>query len=246
MIQSPLEDFVAKGSFAVWLLIWGVRGVYMFLRSEPRWLTLIRAFVLGIFSIILISTGAVSFYRSHSAPVDLNDPNLNWKLLKGGQHVVMDIDFLAGQYMHTTSDGAEKYRDYLMPHIVYYEEKDLYIMTNFIGVKLNNGSRTDYATADTIISNSQKWWNDTTGTVEYNTTTLHMDGYLQKMDEDQLSYSKEFLREGGFSEEDISIKLVPYYICNNSSSGHILIILGIVTALAGAGLTIFALKKKMD
>lgn len=218
----------------------------MFLKSEPRWLILIRAVVLGILSIVLIGYGAVSFYRSHSAPVDLNDPDLNWSQLKSGQHVVMDIDFLAGQYMYTSSDGMDKYRDYLMPHIVYYEEQDMYIMTSFIGVKLNNESRTDYATADTIISNSQKWWNDTTGTVEYNTTVLHMDGFLQKMDADQLSYSKEFLLEGGFDESDISIKLVPYYICNNSNGGAILLILGVVTALAGAGLTIYAIKKKEE
>lgn len=214
------------------------------LRSEPRWLTLIRAFVLGIFSIVLISNGAISFIRSHTAPVDLNDPDLNWRDLKSGQHVVMDIDFLVGQYMHTTSDGAEKYRDYLMPQMVYYEEKDLLVFTSFIGVKLNNGSRTDYDTADTIVNNSYKWWNDTTGTVEYNTTTLHMDGYLQKMDDSQLQYAKQFLLESGYSEADVSIKLVPYYICNNSSAGHILIILGVVTALLGAGLTIYALKKK--
>ena len=219
----------------------------MFLKSEPRWLTLIRAFVLGIFSIILIGNGAVSFYRSHSTPVDLNDPDLNWIDLKAGQHVVMDIDFLAGQYMYTKSDnGVEKYRDYLMPHIVYYQEKDMYFMTNFIGVKLNSGTPGDYATADTIINNSQRWWGDTTGTVEYNTTTIHMDGYLQKMNANQLSYSKEFLLDCGYSEGDIMIKLVPYYICNNSNGGAILLILGVVTALAGAGLTLYAIKKKAD
>ena len=211
------------------------------LRNEPKILTLVKCVALGIVSIVLLTYGGITYYRVHQKPIDLNDSHKDWSQLRNGQHVEMDVDILIGQYMYTMNNGTEIDRDYLMPHLVYDSYSDFYTCDRLLGVKINSSY---FSTADTIVNNTEAWLRDRGENVEYNTVTIHIDGYLQKMDNDQLKYAKEAMAQAGFTPHDIASMLVPYYICDNASSGGVILALGGFSMLCTLGLTFYALKKE--
>lgn len=216
-------------------------GVGLF--REPKSFSIFRGVLIGIAGLVMIVLGVIDIVRINQKPIDLNDTHMDWTQLHSGQHVQMDIDVLIGQYMYTTDNGSEVSRDYLMPHVVYDSHNDRYSIDRVIGVKVNRSSG-DFETAETIVDNTVEWWLDKTGTVEYNTVTIHVDGYLQKMNSDQLKYAKEAMTAAGFTPHDLAAMIVPYYISDNSSSGKILLLCGSIFIVAGAALTVYGLKKK--
>lgn len=216
-------------------------GVGLF--REPKVITIVRGALIGIIGLVFIVLGIIDIVRINQKPINLNDTHMDWTQLHTGQHVEMDIDVLIGQYMYTTDNGSEISRDYLMPHVIYDSHNDRYSIDRVIGVKVNHSSG-DFETAETIVNNTVAWWLDKSGTAEYNTVTIHVDGYLQKMNADQLKYAKEAMTAAGFTPHDLAAMIVPYYICDNSSSGKIFLICGAIFILASAGVTVYGLKKK--
>lgn len=211
--------------------------------SEPKLMTIVRGAILTIFGIVLIVIGAIGIVRMNAKPIDLNDTHMDWNQLSNGQHVEMDVDILIGQYMTTSENGNEISRDYLMPHISYDSHNNEYQMDRVIGVKINKSSG-DFETAERIVDNTVVWWRDRSGNVEYNTVTIHIDGYLQKMNDDQIKYAKEGMSAAGFTPHDIASMLIPYYISDNSSSGQIFMVVGIIVFLAGASVVMYGVFKK--
>ena len=213
------------------------------LKSEPRAVTISKGVVIIILGIVMAVLGGRDIIRINAKPIDLNDTHMDWNQLKSGQHVEMDIDVLIGQYMYTTDNGAEISRDYLMPHINYDSHNDIYTIDRVIGVKINRSSG-DFDTADAIVNNTRNWWNDRTGAVNFNTVTIHVDGYLQKLDDNQMKYAREAMTNAGFTPHDLASMIVPYYICDNSSAGPVLLGIGISCLFLGAGLGIYGFKKE--
>ncbi len=214
---------------------------FLTLRNEPKAFTLVRCVILGILSVFLLVSGGINYARVHKKPIDLNETHMDWNQLENGQHVQMDVEVLIGEYMYQTYNGEETSRDYLMPHIIYDSHNNYYTMDRAIGVKIN---REYFDTADTIVDNSVAWLRDRSGNTPPNTVTIHIDGYLQKMNDDQLKYCKEAMTAAGYTAHDLAATIVPYYICDNANSGFVLLICGIISAIGTAGLTIYALKKK--
>lgn len=208
-----------------------------------RSITIFRGAVIIIIGIVFIVLGIIDIIRINAKPIDLNDTHMDWTQLQNGQHVQMDIDVLIGQYMYTTDNGSEISRDYLMPHVVYDPHNDNYSIDRVIGVKVNRSSG-NFDTAETIVANTVNWWLDKTGTVEYNTVTIHVDGYLQKMNSDQLKYAKEAMTAAGFTPHDLAAMIVPYYISDNSSSGRILLLCGAIFLLCGICVSVYGIKKR--
>lgn len=211
--------------------------------NEPKVMTLVRGAILTVFGIVMIVLGTIGLIRINAKPIDLNDTHMDWNQLHNGQHVEMDVDCLIGQYMKTTDNGREISRDYLMPHLNYDPHNDRYTIDRVIGIKINSSSG-NFNTADTIVSNSTAWWLDRSGNVGYNTVTIHIDGYLQKLNDDQIKYMKEAMTAAGFTPHDLAAMIVPYYISDNSSSGQVLLVVGIIVFLAGACVTSYGAFKK--
>ena len=210
--------------------------------KEPKAVTIVRGALISIIGIVILIMGIVGLVRINADPIDLNDTHMDWNQLHNGQHVEMDVDVLIGQYMTTTDNGTEVARDYLMPHIT-HESNNYYGMDRVIGVKINRSSG-DFDTADTIVNNTVLWWRDRSGDTEYNTVTIHVDGYLQKMDDNQIKFAKEAMTAAGFTPHDLASMIVPYYISDNSSSGQILLVIGIICTLVGASVIVFGATKK--
>ena len=213
----------------------------MLLFKEPKIITIVRSAVLGIISVIFIVMGIIGVVRVNKDPIDLNDTHMDWNQLQNGQHVEMDVNILIGYYMTTTNNGRETQRDYLMPHVIYDSHNNYYSMDRLIGVKINSS---DINTADTIVNNTASWWRARSGEAPYNTVTIHVDGYLRKMTDEQIRYAREAMNAAGFTAHDQAAMIVPYYISDNSSSGSAFLICGIITAICSAGLLIYAIKKK--
>ncbi len=217
--------------------------MFFFLRNEPKVMTLIRTGLIAVFAIVMIVLGTIDVIRINQKPIDLNETHKDWNQLTAGTHVEMDVDILIGQYMTTTDNGAEVSRDYLMPHLNYDSHNDYYDIDRVIGVKINRSSG-NFETADRIVDNTVAWWNDRTGNVEYNTVTIHIDGYLQKMNGSQEKYVREAMEAAGFTPHDMASMLVPYYISDNSSSGKILLLCGFIALIAAGGLGFYAIRKQ--
>ena len=215
--------------------------MFFFLRNEPRIVTLVRCGFLAILTIALLIMGTVDLIRMNAKPIDLNETHMDWNYLESGQHVEMDVDILIGAYMTTSRDGRETERDYLMPHVEYDSYNDYYDIDRVIGVKVNSA---DIPTAETIVANTERWWRDSSGTVEYNTVTIHIDGYLKKMNGSQIEYCREAMTEAGFTPHDLASMIVPYYISDNEHMGVLFLVIGGICAVCTAFLTIYAFKKK--
>lgn len=217
--------------------------MFFFLRNEPKVMTLIRTGLLAVIAIVMIVLGTIDMIRINQKPIDLNETHKDWNQLTTGTHVEMDVDILIGQYMTTTDNGAEVSRDYLMPHLNYDPHNDYYDIDRVIGVKINRASG-NFETADTIVDNTVAWWNDRSGNIGYNTVTIHIDGYLQKMNGSQQKYVREAMEAAGFTPHDMASMLVPYYISDNASSGKILLLCGFIALIAAGGLGFYAIRKQ--
>ena len=215
--------------------------MFFTLRNEPKIMTLIKCAILGIAAIVFIVLGIIDTVRINRKSIDLNETHMDWSQLETGTHVEMDVNILIGDYMTTTNNGNVTQRDFLMPHIVYDSYNDYYTIDKVIGVKINSS---DFDAADTIVSNTVAWWRDRSGNIEYNTVTIHVDGYLRKMDDTQLNYCRQAMTAAGFTPHDLAALIVPYYISDNSNSGKAFLICGAIFALAAVPLTIYAVKKK--
>ena len=211
---------------------------------EPKFITIIRGAVVGLLAVIIIVIGLIDTIKIMQPAIDLNDPDLDWNTLKAGQHVEMDVDFIMGQYMYTTDNGSEIDRDYLMGHLAYDEETDLYTIDGIVGLKLGKESSRDFSAADLIIENCVRWWLDDSGRVPMNTITIHVDGFLQNMNADQKGFAKEYMDKQQFSEEAQAKFFHPLYICKNASAGPVLLGVGIVMELLSGGLLFYAIKIK--
>ena len=217
--------------------------MFFTLFKEPKLVTIVRGVIFGIFGVVCLVLGGINTYRINQKPIDLNETHMDWNQLHTGQHVEMDVDILIGQYMTTTDNGSEVSRDYLMPHVNYDANNDTYTMDRVIGVKINRSSG-DFETAEIITNNTAAWWRDRSGNVEYNTVTIHVDGYLQKMGDDQVRYAREAMTAAGFTPHDLAAMIVPYYISDNSSSGTAFLLVGFIVIASSAGLVFYGLKKK--
>lgn len=213
--------------------------------KEPKLMTIIRGAIVGVVGIVFIVLGCIDIAKINAKPIDLNETHMDWNQLHNGQHVEMDVNVLIGQYMYTTENGSEVSRDYLMPHMVYDSHNDRYYVDRVIGVKVNKSSG-DFDTAEAIVDNTVDFFFHQTEDYEFNTVTIHVDGYLQKLDDDQMKYVKQAMEAAGFTPHDIAAMIVPYYICDNSSSGPVLLGIGIFCLLLGAGVALYGYKKKVN
>ena len=59
-----------------------------------------------------------------------------------------------------------------------------------------------------------------------------------------MKYAREAMTNAGFTPHDLAAMIVPYYICDNSSAGPVLLGIGISCLFLGAGLGIYGFKKE--
>ena len=125
------------------------------------------------------------FWLSKEA-IDLNNPDVDWSELKAGDHVEMDITYLFDPFVITTSKkGVETMRTFAMPRLESIDSNGYWSITDYIGVHVNN---TDlFASYDKLCDETIDWWTDDDA-IEYNPTTIHIDGVVREMDSESKAY----------------------------------------------------------
>jgi len=195
-------------------------------------LTKTRALVMGI-GFIIIGLGCVIY--GTLVNISLNGPAVDlyetdWKTLRMNQHIEVDLDFLIDPYLSVTDDrDRETSRVYTIPDLISSDDGMVY-MSHFIGVAVVSS---DFDKFDKIVKNSWEWWNDEEGVVEFGKDSIHLDGYLRKASANDKKYMKQYLREMGYSEDEVSQMYIPYVLMTNGSNMTGIVIAGVIVFVLG-------------
>ena len=196
----------------------------------------------GIFKVMLILAvaggvclwmSAADFINMSKEPVNMKD--VDWGTLKAGDHVNIEVDSAwVCLYSETTTESTygittneyESARGYIIPNL-YQDNQGYCYLDYFIGLRLGNSG--DYATMDRILQETDDWFYDTTGTVNYGMTTLYVDGTLEKMDKEEKELAMEYLVDYcGYTTSEATEMLCPYMIARgNIGASRVLFFVGL-------------------
>jgi len=182
--------------------------------------------LLIIIGIAVIIMSVKDIKTSKKDPIDLNDSSVDWSELEVGDHVEMDVDFLMDYFTALEKDGKETNRVYAMPHID--DSGDYFTFDNFIGISVNDE---DFGTFDALVDESSDWWNS--DEVELNTTPVHIEGKVAKLDKEKLGFFDEYLDRLDINDSVIDSSMHEYYIVPIQNNSPVLIIVGALCLLAG-------------
>lgn len=196
-----------------------------------KWWKLI--FFIGALGIILTFMGGKDVIRMSKDPIDMN--TVDWGTLEAGDHVHFTVDMVWGQFYQENSEqktfgittsSRESGRGYAIPHL-YVDERGFYNIDYYIGLHLANPS--DYNVIEQVLAESDAWYYDTTGTVDYGMTTLYIDGTVEKMSSQQKEFMRDYLRSCEYTDSEIDRMMCPFMIeRGNMQASKITLGIGIV------------------
>lgn len=210
--------------------------------------------VVAILGIMFTYMGAKDTIKMSKDPINMN--TADWGTLEAGDHVQITIDMVWGQfYMETTDEttfgittsSRESGRGYAIPHL-YVDSQGFYNIDYYIGLRL--GNQNDYKVIEQVLAESDAWYYDTTGTVNYGMTTLYIDGTLEKMDSEEKELMRQYLISCGYTSSEVDRIMCPYMITRgNLKSSKVFLGIGIaldVILLACLGFYFYQGKKEKD
>ena len=211
-------------------------------------------FFIGALGIVLTFLGGVDMLKMSQNPINMD--TVDWETLKAGDHVQITIDMVWGQFYYETreqstygivTDSRESARGYAIPHL-FIDEQGYYDIDYYVGLRLTHPN--DYAVIEQVLAESDAWYYDNTGTVDYGMTTLYIDGTLEKMDSEEKRLMEEYLLSCGYSNSEINQLVCPYMITRgNTKASGITLGIGIffdVITLAILGFLFLQNKKEKD
>lgn len=204
----------------------------MFFSKIRLWISSVAAIIFGIAILIY---GLVLNINMRQPAKDLYQ--IDWSTLRGSQHIEVDLDFIMDPYMLYEKDGTVTSQFYVIPDLYQADDGRLY-MGGFMGIAVPKDKFSEY---DALVDQSWEWWNDETGTVEFGSKTIHIDGYVRKMSANDKKYMREYLQDMGYSSTEIDQLIVPYVLMNNASSNTGFIFGGLLLLAIGGALLAFAL-----
>ncbi|MBQ8261234.1 MAG: hypothetical protein IJZ00_03010 [Lachnospiraceae bacterium] len=214
----------------------------------------LSAVIFLIISAIFIGLGVKQYATYTAEPIEMED--VEWDTLEAGDRVSITVDLIWDCiYSETTTNTVyfvevsshESGRGYAIPHL-FVDRDGYYDIDFFIGLRLNG--KDDFETAQQIMDETNDWYFDTTGRVDYGMTTMEIDGVLKKMTSEEYDLMKEYLTYYcGYSSSEADDIIVPLMIQKVSPAAHMtLFIVGGVLLLFGifAFVSIKAKKKQAE
>lgn len=188
---------------------------------------------IAILGIVLTFMGANDVIKMSKDPINMN--TTDWGTLEAGDHVQITIDMVWGQFytetteettLGITTDSRESGRGYAIPHL-YVDSQGFYNIDYYVGLRLSN--QNDYKVIEQVLAESDAWYYDTTGTVDYGMTTLYIDGTLEKMDSEEKELMRQYLISCGYTSSEVDRIMCPYMITKgNIKASKTLLGIGIV------------------
>ncbi|HOO80037.1 MAG TPA: hypothetical protein PLQ04_06590 [Lachnospiraceae bacterium] len=200
-------------------------------------------YMMVIFGLIAVFAGGKDAIDLMKAPVDLYETD--WDDLEYGMHVTGEIELVWDMVITETStiNGVEREsaRYYAIPLLT--EDKDSIMVDQLIAVRVN--TKADYNTMEEILDETNDWWFDETGTVDYGMTSLPIEGVLHKMDDEEESYMREYAESCLIDpSDDVEDYYVPFVLEKMNKSRVIgLVAVGLILIVVGVILFIFTRKK---
>ena len=214
----------------------------MMIETVSKIMKKIMAYIRWIF--IMVLGGVVIFWgaRTSSAlskeAIDLSDPDTDWSELETGAHVEMDMEYILDYFTTTTEDGSERSRKYTYPKLEQGSD-GLYEITDVIGI--NASKPKEFYLYDDLCEATYQWWIGNTEKVEAD--PIHIDGIVQKLDNDQIGFHEEYLEDMGFTSSEIEASHYELVVVSQDSPKMVMII-GVVILLVGlAGVAIVTFRK---
>lgn len=208
----------------------------MKIKSYLMWITL------TVLCAVVAFMGIRESFALSKTPINLNDPDFDWSELKAGDHVEMDIQYLFDPFVITTSDkNVETMRTYAMPRIVSIDSDGYWSIVDYIGIHVNDQSL--FSTYDKLCDETIDWWTDDEA-IEYNPTTVHIDGIVREMDKESKGFFREYLSDMEYEDDFIDNSMCAYAVYPAQNANWLVIGIGVVGMLAGIGIIVFKIVKK--
>lgn len=205
------------------------------MKNIIRYIRWIAIFVLGA---AVVFWGVRISSKLKADPIDISDPDVDWSEIKEGDHVEMDMEYVLDYFTSTTEDGAERSRKYTYPKLEkdadgYYEIVDV--------IAINIAKPKEFYLYDDLCDATYDWWIGNTEKV--NGDPIHIDGIVQKLDNDQIEFHEEYLEDMGFTASEISDTQYELVVVSQDNPKWV-IIAGVVIMLVGlAGIAVITIKK---
>lgn len=175
--------------------------------------------------------------------------------LTNGMHVHTTVDLVWGQFIEETSYDTvngikvsaekESARYYALPYLKV--EDGRIFLDQLIGIYVSTGNPA-CRTLETILNETNDWWFDETGKVDYGYTTLEVDGRLRKMTEEEKGYMIDYITmdsDGTVSRSEAEEYIVPYVILiQNLNAAYYMTLIGLV--LLAVPILIFVITKSRE
>lgn len=185
--------------------------------------------------------GGLIFAQSIQDMIDSNKTPINYNIssikeIKKGDIIEGDIHSTLGSYETITTKRNGRTESTKFRYVIPIGDK------KFIGFEASKDdmiNSMENLTDETFDYLSQK--SDTPETV------IHFKGKVQKMNKEDLGYFKDYLKQGGFSEEDIENNAYNLYIQNRTFGNYIpSMIIGAIFFIIGIVILIKALNKAKE
>ena len=195
-------------------------------------------FFMLILGAVLTFMGVKDLLVLWKEPVDVlnEDPSE----LENGMHVHTTVDLVWDQFIEETSYRTaygikvsaeeESARYYALPYLK--AENGMIMLDQLIGIRVSV-NHPACRTLETILDETNDWWFDETGKVDYGYTTLEVDGKLREMTEEEQGYLIDYITmDGTISRSEAMEYMVPYVILvENLNAAYPMTAIGLIILL---------------
>ncbi len=204
--------------------------------------------------VMLTGFGVLDMIRLGGKPVDVLE--LDSDEMKANIHVAGDVEFVwdcaisettEQKTYGVTTSSRESSRYYTFVDM--QDEGDYYTFDKVYVIKVSSQY---FDLFEKMRTESDNWWNDYTGKVDYPSTSFSYDGYLKKMSDEEREIIMDGLRSMGFTKDEdhksIDDWVDVYYIQHvaNPGASKIMALVGVVFLAAGITVLVLSIKSKKE
>ena len=187
-----------------------------------------------IIGIMLIVFGASDFIDSRKTPLNLNE--MSATQFEKGVIVEGDIYYNLGVFetIEHQRNGVTESTDYR--YVIPVGEE------SFMGLEAMNSEMVASLDAQT-----DETYDYLEGKIDDTTTVVHITGKIEKMDDEDFGYFKDFLVDSGYDAKDVDELDLKYYVdAKTFGKASFLLIVGIIFILVDAVIIFFLFKPKKN
>ena len=204
--------------------------LWFFIAGKKKFAFIYGAAASLLCTIMLLAFSLPMVINSFKEPIYLNDPSVDYRMIHKNDHVVAEVNTIAGcAVTKTTDSGTQNY--YAVVSLDWDADYSVVDQVILVGVNSND----DKALCDDIAKKTIDY-------VHYkgdlSEETYHLDGFASNMSPEMEKYARDWLEKSGIP----SSRLVPIYVNNNYSSIFVLPVFAGITLIMTVVFGLLAIK----